>query len=174
MRRQDPRSSLHPGVKHVLRPVLIGLGLSLAVASTPLAAWPFGKRDSAPTAVAAPAAALAFPGAQGWAATTPGGRGGQIIRVTTLAADGPGSFREAVETKGPRIVVFEVGGVIDLGGKVPAIREPFLTIAGQTAPSPGVTFIKGGIDIATHDVVVRHIRVRPGEAGFAKKSGHDF
>ena len=90
----------------MLRPVLIGLGLSLAVASTALAAWPFGKRDSAPAAVAAPAAPLAFPGAQGWAATTPGGRGGQIIRVTTLAADGPGSFREAVETKGPRIVVF--------------------------------------------------------------------
>ncbi|MBI5942344.1 MAG: hypothetical protein HY859_18195, partial [Caulobacterales bacterium] len=54
----------------MLRPVLIGLGLSLAVASTALAAWPFGNRDSAPAA--APAAPLAFPGAQGWAATTPG------------------------------------------------------------------------------------------------------
>jgi hypothetical protein len=79
-----------------------------------------------------------------------------------------------VDARGPRIVVFEVGGVIDLGGKTLTIREPFLTIAGQTAPSPGVTFIKGGLDIATHDVVVRHIRVRPGEAGFPKKSGHDF
>ena len=57
---------------------------------------------------------LAFPGAQGAAAHTPGGRGGKIVRVTTLAADGPGSFKEAVSTKGPRIVVFEVGGVIDL------------------------------------------------------------
>lgn len=125
------------------------------------------------TAAAVPAP-LAFPGAQGWAATTPGGRGGQIIRVTTLAAEGPGSFREAVETKGPRIIVFEVGGVVDMAGKTLTIREPFLTIAGQTAPSPGVTFIKGGIDIATHDVVVQHIRVRPGEAGAAKKSGKDF
>lgn len=125
-------------------------------------------------ASAASAAPKAFPGALGWAAATPGGRGGKIIRVTTLAAEGPGSLREAIETKGPRIVVFEVGGVIDLGVKTLTIREPFLTIAGQTAPSPGVTLIRGGVDIATHDVVVQHLRVRPGEAGQAKKSGKDF
>lgn len=73
--------------------------------------------------------------------------------------------------KGPRTIVFEVGGVIDLEKKSIAIREPFLTIAGQTAPSPGVTFIRGGIGIQTHDVIIRHIRVRPGEAGAGKKSG---
>jgi hypothetical protein len=56
----------------------------------------------------------AFPGALGWAAETPGGRGGKIIKVTSLAGSGPGSFREAIETQGPRIIVFEVGGVIDL------------------------------------------------------------
>ena len=116
----------------------------------------------------------AFPGAQGWAAHTPGGRGGRIVRVTTLATEGPGSFLEAVSAKGPRIVVFEVGGVIDLGLKTVKIREPFLTIAGQTAPQPGITLIRGGIDIATHDVIVRHIRVRPGEAGQPKRSGVDF
>jgi hypothetical protein len=115
----------------------------------------------------------AFPGALGWAADTPGGRGGQILRVTSLAASGPGSLRAAVEAKGPRIVVFEVGGVIDLGRETLRVREPFLTIAGQTAPSPGVTIIRGGMDIATHDVVVRHIRIRPGEAGAAKSSGWD-
>lgn len=114
---------------------------------------------------------LAFPGAQGWAARTPGGRGGKIIRVTTLAAEGPGSFIEAVETRGPRIVVFEVGGVIDLNLRTVTLREPFLTIAGQTAPSPGVTLIRGGIDVATHDVVIQHIRVRPGEAGQRKMGG---
>lgn len=114
---------------------------------------------------------LAFPGAVGWAAHTPGGRGGKIIRVTTLAGKGPGSFLEAVTTQGPRIVVFEVGGVIDLGKKEIAIREPFLTIAGQTAPSPGITLIRGGIDVATHDVIIQHIRVRPGEAGEPKMSG---
>ncbi|MES2722696.1 MAG: pectate lyase [Pseudomonadota bacterium] len=114
---------------------------------------------------------LAFPGAQGWAATTPGGRGGRIIMVTTLAGDGPGSFREALEAKGPRIVVFEVGGVIDLNLKTLKVTEPFLTIAGQTAPSPGITLIRGGMDVSAHDVVMQHIRVRPGEAGQPKKGG---
>jgi hypothetical protein len=117
------------------------------------------------------AARLAFPGAQGFAAQTAGGRGGQVIRVTTLKARGPGSIGEALAAKGPRIVVFEVGGVIDLGGKPVTVAEPFLTIAGQTAPAPGITIIKGGMYIATHDCVIRHIRVRPGEAGRAKKSG---
>jgi len=128
----------------------------------------------APPCAAAAASPTAFPDAQGWAAHTPGGRGGSVLRVTTLAPDGPGSFASAVSTPGPRIIVFEVGGVIDLGGRTLRIDEPYLTIAGQTAPSPGITFIRGGFDIATHDVVIQHIRVRPGEAGFAKRSGHDF
>lgn len=117
---------------------------------------------------------LAFPGAVGAAATTPGGRGGAIIRVTTLAAKGPGSLLEAVKAKGPRIVVFEVGGIIDLEESMVKITEPYLTIAGQTAPAPGVTLIRGGIDIATHDVVVRHIRVRPGDGGRPRLSGNDY
>lgn len=121
--------------------------------------------------VAQPAVATAFPGAQGWAAATQGGRGGRILRVTTLAADGPGSFKAAVEAKGPRIVVFEVAGVIDMARTTITIKEPFLTIAGQTAPSPGITLIRGGIDIRAHDVIVRHIRVRPGLDGQAKRSG---
>jgi pectate lyase len=116
-------------------------------------------------------AELAFPGAAGWAATTPGGRGGKVLRVTTLAASGPGSFTAAVHTPGPRIIVFEVGGVIDLGARRVVITEPFLTIAGQTAPSPGITFIRQEFQVATHDVVIRHIRVRTGEAGHAKRSG---
>jgi hypothetical protein len=115
----------------------------------------------------------AFPGAVGWGAATPGGRGGAIIRVTNLDADGPGSFKAAVEAKGPRIVVFEVGGVIDMKRQEMKITEPFLTIAGQTAPSPGITLIRTGIDIAAHDVVVRHIRVRTGADGQAKRSGWD-
>ena len=116
---------------------------------------------------------LAFPGAAGAAAATPGGRGGQIIKVTTLSPTGPGSFVEAVKKAGPRIVVFEVGGVIDLAESDLKITEPNLTIAGQTAPAPGITLIRGGIDIATHDVVIRHIRVRPGDGGRAKLSGND-
>jgi hypothetical protein len=123
--------------------------------------------------VAAQPAALAFPGAVGWAAHTPGGRGGRIIRVTTLAADGPGSFKEAIEAQGARIVVFEVAGVIDLARTVLEIREPYLTIAGQTAPSPGITVIRGGINVHGHDVIIRHLRVRTGVDGQAKRSGWD-
>jgi len=120
---------------------------------------------------AAPAFAQAFPGAVGKAAQTPGGRGGAIVRVTNLNANGPGSFRAAIERKGPRIVVFEVGGAIDLGRTTLNIEEPFLTVAGQTAPSPGITLIRGGIDIKTHDVVMRHIRVHTGVDGQAQRSG---
>lgn len=125
-------------------------------------------------ATAAEARALAFPGAQGWAAHATGGRGGRIIRVTTLAADGPGSFAAAVAAKGPRIVVFEVGGIIDLDAKTVRIAEGDLTIAGQTAPSPGITFIRGGFDIAASNVIVRHIRVRPGSTGAGRFAGIDF
>ncbi len=114
---------------------------------------------------------LWFPRPIGWASKTKGGRGGQILKVTTLASEGPGSFRAALETAGPRIIVFEVGGVIDLDRNTLKVTEPFVTIAGQTAPSPGITFIKGGMDIATHDVIVQHIRIRVGEAGQAKFSG---
>jgi hypothetical protein len=119
------------------------------------------------------AGAVAFPGAQGWAAHTAGGRGGQILRVTTLRAEGPGSLLEALNTAGPRIIVFEVAGVIDLGRREHRISEPYLTIAGQTAPSPGITLIRGGLTIATHDVVIRHLRIRPGEAELSKDSGVD-
>jgi hypothetical protein len=119
----------------------------------------------------APALAQAFPGAVGWAAETPGGRGGRIIRVTNLDAAGPGSLRAALEARGPRIVVFEVGGVIDLGLTTLTIDEPFLTIAGQTAPSPGITIIRGGIDLRAHDVIIRHIRIRTGVSGQAWRSG---
>jgi pectate lyase len=145
------------------------LAVVLAAAAALSAAMP--QPQAAPAKPAADARPLAFPGALGWAAHTPGGRGGKIIRVTNLNNDGPGSFREAVETKGPRIVVFEVGGVIDLDQKEVKVDEPYLTIAGQTAPSPGITFIRGGFEVRTHDVIVQHIRIRVGEAGRAKKSG---
>lgn len=123
------------------------------------------------TASVAQASDSAISGAWGWAAATPGGRGGQILLVTNLHASGAGSLREALEADGPRIVVFEVGGVIDLERRSLSIRNPYVTVAGQTAPSPGVTIIKGGTGIQTHDVILQHLRVRPGEAGGAKKSG---
>ena len=79
----------------------------------------------------------AFPGAEGGGAYTPGGRGGKVIVVNSLADSGPGTLREACETGGARIVVFNVSGVIRL--KTPInVRAPYITIAGQTAPGDGV------------------------------------
>ncbi len=81
----------------------------------------------------------AFPGAEGYGSTTPGGRGGEVIKVTNLNAEGPGSLRAALEgNKGPRIVVFETGGEIDLQGDNIIITSPFVTVAGQTAPGDGM------------------------------------
>ncbi len=108
----------------------------------------------------------------GWARAR-GGRGGRIVRVTTLALEGPGSLREALDASGPRIVVFEVGGVIDLAGATLRLRQPRITLAGQTAPSPGVTLVRGELVIATHDVIVQHLSFRPGEYGRPKRSGGD-
>lgn len=144
--------------------------------------WPLATAGLLLTAIlglaAVPAAhaaegLTAFPGAQGWAAKTHGGRGGRILRVTTTAADGPGSLKAAIAERGPRIVVFEVGGIIDLGRSVLAIEEPFLTIAGQTAPAPGITLIRGGIALRTHDVIIQHLRVRTGDVGEEPRSGWD-
>lgn len=94
----------------------------------------------------------------------------RIVRVTTLDRDGEGSLAWAVRQKGPRIVVFEVGGVIDLAGTTLKLREPYLYVAGQTAPAPGITLIRGGISIQGHDMLIRHLRVRPGDGGRADDS----
>lgn len=102
---------------------------------------------------------------------TEGGLGGTIIKVTTLAKDGPGSLAAALAASGPRIIVFEVGGAIDLQRSILSIDEPFVTIAGQTAPSPGITLLRGGIDVRTHDVKISHLRVLTGVDGQAKRSG---
>jgi len=102
---------------------------------------------------------------------TEGGRGGRIVKVTTLAKDGPGSLAEALRVKGKRIIVFEVGGAIDLERSSLDIAEPYVTIAGQTAPSPGITILRGGIDVRTHDVKIAHLRVLTGVDGQAKRSG---
>src|SRR5262249_49856471 len=80
-------------------------------------------------------------------------------------ADGPGSLRRAIDAPRPRLIVFEVGGVIDLGGVSLVVRNPEVTIAAQTAPDPGITIIRGELSVETHDVVIQHIAVRPGTRG---------
>ena len=112
-----------------------------------------------------------FKGVSGFGLDTKGGAGGEIIRVTNLNREGEGSLDAALQQSGPRIIVFEVAGSIDLGRKNLKITQPFVTIAGQTAPPPGITMIRGGISIQTNDVILQHLKVRPGEAGQEKKSG---
>jgi hypothetical protein len=151
---------------------IVSIGFCAALLAAPAGAEAARHRPAATLPASSAGPRLAFPGAMGWAATTPGGRGGRIIKVTTLNPDGPGSLLEALATKGPRIVVFEVGGVIDLAKRDVRITEPFLTIAGQTAPSPGITLIRGqSVAIDTHDVIMQHLRIRPGDAREPKAGG---
>ena len=104
---------------------------------------------------------------------TAGGHGGAVLKVTNLNRSGPGSLAAALSASGPRIVVFEVAGVIDLERSNLSIEQPFVTIAGETAPAPGITLIKGGLRIVSHDVIVRHLHIRPGDAGLDKRAGWD-
>src|SRR5688500_5919245 len=102
----------------------------------------------------------AFPGAWGGGMFTTGGRGGKVIAVTNLNDSGPGSLRAALETEGPRIVVFRVAGTLKVDADL-NINHPNITIAGQSAPGDGVC-IAGTLNINTHNVIIRHLRVRRG------------
>ena len=117
------------------------------------------------------AAVPAFPGAQGFGAAATGGRGGQVIKVTTLDATGPGSLQAALDVTGPRIIVFDVSGVI--AGDV-TIAHGDVTIAGETAPGAGIT-IAGRLfaeyDDTVGNIIVRFVRVRPAYDG---SSGEQF
>ncbi len=122
-------------------------------------------------AVRLDAALPAFPGAEGCGADTPGGRGGRVIFVTNLDDYNPkskasktiaGSLRAALNEEGPRTIVFRKSGVIDLKTTL-TISSPFVTIAGQTAPGDGICLKSFGTVVTTHDVVIRHLRFRPGD-----------
>jgi hypothetical protein len=106
----------------------------------------------------------AFPGAQGFGAYAQGGRGGRVYHVTTLDDGGPGSLREAVEAAGPRIVVFDVSGTIRLTKSLD-VEEPFITIAGQTAPGDGICLRDATLGVGTDHVVIRYLRCRLGDEG---------
>jgi pectate lyase len=109
----------------------------------------------------------AFPGAQGGGGASIGGHGGQVCEVTNLDDNGPNSARDCFTRKNPRTVVFRVAGRINLHSGI-RITEPYLTIAGQTAPGGGIEFAGKEMNndslimIYAHDVVVRYVRVRIG------------
>jgi hypothetical protein len=122
-----------------------------------------GKPDDLPQATIP-----AFPGAEGGGKYTFGGRGGKVFVVTNLNDDGEGSFRWACEQAGPRVVVFNVAGIIRI--KTPVIiRAPYITIAGQTAPGDGVCIAGESVWLNTHDVIVRFMRFRRGETWVGRR-----
>ncbi len=117
---------------------------------------------------------LAFPGAEGPGRLSVGGRGGAVVFVTSRADSGPGTLRAALERPGPRTVIFRVGGTITLESPL-VISEPYVTVAGQTAPGGGIQIRNNpsapyglaadsfaSLVIATHNVVIRYLRIRPG------------
>ena len=110
----------------------------------------------------------AFPGAEGGGMYSFGGRGGKVFTVSSLEDRGPGTFREACEQGGARILVFNVAGIIRLETPV-IIQAPYITIAGQTAPGNGVCIAGESVWINTHDVVIRHMRFRRGETDVKRR-----
>jgi hypothetical protein len=104
----------------------------------------------------------AFPGAEGFGAEAIGGRGGQVLFVTNLNDSGPGSLRAAVQTDRPRTVIFRVSGTIVLKSTL-AIKKPYITIVGQTAPGDGICLKDHALAIAADQVIVRYLRCRPAD-----------
>ncbi len=111
----------------------------------------------------------AFPSAKGFGAGAIGGRGGEVIYVTNLNDNGPGSLRAAIDALGSRTIIFRVGGTILLESSL-LIENPQLTIAGQTAPGDGITLrldeaeTGPAILVLAEDVIIRHLRIRVGPA----------
>src|SRR5262245_27693670 len=103
----------------------------------------------------------AFPGAEGGGMYSFGGRGGKVFVVTSLNDSGAGTFREALEAGGPRIVVFNVAGIIQLKNKI-RVRAPYITIDGGSAPGDGICIAGDTVELETHDVVIRNMRFRRG------------
>ncbi|HXC36331.1 MAG TPA: hypothetical protein VNV43_10680 [Candidatus Acidoferrales bacterium] len=112
----------------------------------------------------------AFPGAEGGGEFSFGGREGKVFIVTNLNDSGPGSFREACEAAGPRIVVFNVAGIIHLQKPV-YLEAPYITIDGHTAPGDGVCIADNGIVDNAHDVVIRYMKFRRGNKDIFNRHG---
>lgn len=117
-----------------------------------------------------PNRAPAFPGAEGFGKYTIGGRGGKVIEVTNLNDSGPGSFRAACMAEGPRTVVFRVSGTIPLESEL-KIKNPYLTIAGQTASGDGICIKNYQVNFDTQHMIIRYLRFRPGDEKGKEQDG---
>lgn len=153
-----------------------GLGILLSISFAFGSCSPVGGQTK--EVIAPPARTVAFPGAVGFGASTLGGFQGKIIQVTTVADAVAGSLRSCLEAVGARTCVFRVGGIFRFTGKPPVIKNPYLTIAGQTAPGGGVTIAHDGSPESrtplviknTNDVIVRHVRIRNDRIGGERES----
>lgn len=127
-----------------------------------------------PKAAAAGTRPLAFPGAEGMGAYAQGGQGGDVYVVTNLQDSGEGSLRHGIDSAdGPRTIVFKVSGDIELQSRL-RIDKPYLTITGQSAPGEGITITGQTVLISnTHDVVMRYLRIRPGDENPIAPDTHD-
>jgi hypothetical protein len=107
-------------------------------------------------------AQLAFPDAEGYGRFARGGRGGKVVAVTNLNDSGPGSLREAVTNDiGPRTIVFNTSGVIQLNSRL-VLSQPYVTVAGQTAPGKGICIRTAPFGVTGNDAIVQNLRVRIG------------
>jgi pectate lyase len=104
-----------------------------------------------------------IPGGAGFGMDTAAGRGGTVYRVTNLNTSGTGSLKACIDAMGPRVCVFEVSGTISLTADL-VIRNDFITIAGQTAPSPGINLRGAALLIHASNVLVQHLRIRVGDS----------
>lgn len=113
-----------------------------------------------------------FPGADGFGSKTPAGRNGKIFMISNLNSNGPNSLNECLKAEGPRVCIFSTSGTIRMTEDT-IIRNPYLTVAGQTAPYPGITIQGAGLRIATHDVLLQHLRIRHGDDSFNENQDGD-
>lgn len=165
-----PYSSPTPTSTHTPTPTLIP---TPTATPTPRLVCPVNCATATPEITPTPESGGALPiipGAFGLGMDTVAGSGRNInasnttiFKVTNLNASGSGSLAACTGASGPRVCIFEVSGTIQTAREV-KISNPYITIAGQTAPSPGITIRGAGLRITTHDVLVQHIRIRVGDA----------